>query len=115
MKEKLLAFLGSNPRSTFTEVEGFFQREGFDYRGETSIDLRAGANIMLWAGWNHCATDLLLELVHSGEIVINAADWIERMCFGRVYDLPIAKKPDHDYKAQHWFPVVISAAKEAQR
>lgn len=112
MREKLLAYIQANPRSTFSEIEQFFEREKFAYQGEMCIDLRVGSNIMLWDGWSSEAADLLLELLHSGRIVFQSASWIERMCFGKLYGLPIAKRPEHDYKELHWLPVVVSAAGE---
>lgn len=113
MKNKLLAYIQANPRSTFSEIEGLFEREGFDYRGESSVELRPGANIMLWYGWNREAVNLILDLSHGGEIVFHPASWIERMCFGKAFSLPIAKQPGHDYKKLHWLPVVVSAAEVA--
>lgn len=114
MRDKLLTYLRKNQRSTFSEIENLFEREGIEYHGESSIELRAGANIMLWDGWNHSTVDLILELVHSGQIVFAVADWIEQMCFGKMFMLPIAKRPEHDYKRLHWLPVVVSLAEMTQ-
>lgn len=108
MKKKLLDFIRRNPRASFSELERFFEEEGFEYRGDASIEVM-DANILFWDGWNHEAVSLILELVRGGEVTLDAASWIEILTFGKTFNLPIAKRPKNGYKEPHWLPVVLSA------
>lgn len=108
MREKLLAYLAENPRSSFSEIEALFEREGYDYKGKGAMADQS-LNILLWVGWNREAFDLVYGLVKDGKITFSPATWVERMCFGVSYNLPIAKRMRHRYKRMHWLPVVVSA------
>lgn len=107
MKEKLLSFIKANPRTSFSEIENFFEREHVDYQGGFSIEA-GGTNIIFWDGWSHEAVELVLSLVHSGEVTFEAATWFEILTFGKTFNLPIAKRPKNGYKEPHWLPVVLS-------
>lgn len=108
MREKLLTYLARNPRSSFSEIEALFERADYDYKGESAM-VDPSSNILFWAGWSREAFDLVYGLVKDRKIVFSPATWVERMCFGVSYDLPIAKRMRHRYKRMHWLPVVASA------
>lgn len=108
MREKLLAYLARNPRSSFSEIEALFERADYDYKGESAM-VDPNLNILFWSGWNREAFGLVYELVKARKIVFSPAAWVERMCFGVSYDLPVAKNPKYCYKKLHWLPVVVSA------
>lgn len=110
-KEHLYAFIEANPSCSFSEIERFFEANGFEYRGESCIEHGPESNVMFWSGWNHEAVEMICELAAEGRIGLQPVPFFLALTFGRQYRLPIAKQPNHRYKELHWCPAVVCPAK----
>ncbi len=106
--KKLLFQFQNYKQLNFVDIEHFFAKHDFDYKGELEMFFGKFEDIILWTGWNQAAIDVLKELLDSkkieiAEMSVNAAC----MCYiqdGKVQKYPIVKRI-YQYKKPHWLPV----------
>lgn len=77
-KDKLLAFIREHKYVSFADIEKFFDRKRYDYRGDTAIIFKESHRIA-WHGWNRRTSKVLQELIESGKVI---------MLEGRAEDAP---------------------------
>ena len=107
-KERLLEWLKTHPAASFSEIESFFEDCGYNYKGEHRIEYFPESNVMIWSGWSLEATKMITDLSREERISLKTVPPIIWLTFGKLYDLPIAKRYNHKYKDLHWLPVVVS-------
>lgn len=106
--KKLLFQFQNHKQLNFVDIERFFAKHNFDYKGELGMFFGNFENIVLWTGWNQAAIDVLNELLNSkkieiAEMSVNAA-YICYLNDGKGLNYPIVKKI-YKYKKPHWLPV----------
>lgn len=91
---------------TFVDLEHFFEKHNFSYRGDMWLSQEAyGKNVWTWSGWNEQASDVIAYLLENG-CVCTYVPPFEYLIGGKALTLEIAKNPFRDYKEDRWFPVV---------
>lgn len=66
-KTALLEFIRKNGTVTFADIEEFFRRKKYNFRGDTAIKL---SDRVIWCGWQHKAAVAFLELYRDERIDI---------------------------------------------
>ena len=107
MKNKLLAFIAEHPRCSFDQIESFFKQNGYDYKGHCNLKPDEYENLSYWYNWNEEAFNLIIDLVHNGQISFYIADKYDLFMFSKFPRIPIAKSM-RSYKSERWLPIVIS-------
>ena len=72
-KQALLSFIQERGMVTFEDIEGFFERSGYRYKGKEIISLLESHRVA-WSGWNKRAANAFLDLWMAGEIVLRESD-----------------------------------------
>ena len=99
----------------FIEIEDFFKKKEYDYKGENALflpnkDGSSNENIVIWNGWNETTTKMICEILEEnyGKIAFKmVTNPIEFACMGGGLNLPIAQSIKRKYKTQHWLPGVL--------
>lgn len=109
IKDKILTYIQEKPGTSYAEIERIFSAEGFDYTGD--LAQTAGEqypNIILWAGWNKQAVDIISELVGSGSVQRVPCDLLIYLIDGKTLGFPL-QKDSNNHKRPHWMPCVFTA------
>ena len=105
--KKLLYQFQTRKELNFVDIEKFFKRIHFDYKGKRSLFFGKFENIILWQGWNDAAVSVINELLHSeieiAEMSVNAA-YLSYLMDGKGLGFPLVNRIYH-YKNPHWLPV----------
>lgn len=66
-KKALLAFIREHEYVTFDEIEQFFYKMRYNFKGDTAILLKQSGKVA-WNGWNAKTSNAFMELVRGGKI-----------------------------------------------
>lgn len=72
-KQALLSFIQEQGMVTFEDVEQFFERSGYKYKGEEVMSFRESHRVA-WSGWNKRAANAIGELWAAEDIIFREAD-----------------------------------------
>lgn len=106
-KEKLYTWLTAHPGAPFSQIEKFFDENGFDWRGNHCIEHGPESNIIFWQNWNHKAVQMIIALAADGRVGLKPVPPLIAFTFGHMPDLPVAKHLSRRYKEPHYCPAVV--------
>lgn len=72
-KQALLFFIQERGMVTFEDIEGFFERNKYRYKGREIFSFRESHRVA-WSGWNKRAGRALRDLWAAGDIIFREAD-----------------------------------------
>lgn len=109
IKEKIyneiIADIKENKDIYFSEIETIFERNKFEYKGNKTILDGENTSILIWAGWNHEAIDIIFKLFNHPNINARPVNnYLEILLQGVDFGLPLAKRRKYAYKKIHWLP-----------
>jgi hypothetical protein len=110
MVEKLKFQIKNSKGFSFADMEEFFEREKFNYKGDVAQVLDPLGDTYIWAGWNDEAwkvVDAVIDHRHYGYVVCSSSVYLMK---GRYSKDPIAHKA-RKYSKTHWLPVLIVYSK----
>lgn len=109
IKTAVLDYIRKNDYVTHPDIEQFFEKCGFDYKGNLLDCSGLCDNVIFWQGWNQAAYHIMDELEQDGLIYLDTASPLEVLTMGKVLNLPLVKRRTQ-YKRLHWLPVVYRLA-----
>lgn len=65
-------------------------------------------NVVFWVNMSDAAVNALALLFKAKKLKLKPTELLVYMVDGNILNLPIAKRPDHTYKKEHWLPVVLN-------
>ena len=101
---EILNEIKENKDIYFSEIENIFERNNFDYEGTKTILDGENPSILIWAGWNQKAIDIIFKIFDNPHIVGAPLNGIERLLQGKFLNYPLAKRRKYKYKEPHWLP-----------
>lgn len=114
IKQMLYEFISECPR-TFVEIEDFFERKEFDYKGELTLRPKGIENCIAWMGWNSKAISLISELLTEYDDTYakygSEGILMTYILDGKTINLPVTYNVKN-YKKAHWLPQLICVQKE---
>lgn len=108
LKLRTIDYIRKNKSVSWAELEYFFDRIGFDYRGRMRIHSGACENVILWDGWNYNAITLIEDVTASGKVRKAPAGELVYLLDGKVLNYPIVQR-NRAYKKPHWLPMIFEA------
>ncbi len=101
IKVDLVKIIKQVKNVTFVEIEKYFEKIGFKYKGKMVI-CRYHENIVIWDGWNEKACRIIHDLIESKLISMKPTDDLLYFIDGKILTLPVYKG-DRPFK--QWLPV----------
>ena len=106
---KILKYIKKNNGVNYAQIEHIFEECDFRYQGSLEeIVSEQYPNIVLWAGWNEEALEILGELLRSGSVVRVPYELLIYMIDGKMLTYPI-QKDSRSHSSPHWLPCVFTA------
>lgn len=101
-------YIISNPKGVdFLDIEVFFDKIGFDYRGSNRLGLRHNKSVIIWCGWNLDAIKVL-EAIMKSDFKLKATPAILYNLKGYISKLPVVYSGlNTKYDTYHWAPMRI--------
>lgn len=107
--DRIIKYIRTNPGTSFVEIERIFEQSGFDYKGDLAPILgEQYPNVILWAGWNKHAVDIINKVVGSGTVQRVPCEPLIYMIDGKMMKFPIQRGYKNN-KYPHWLPCVFTA------
>lgn len=100
-KASLLAFIRSRGSVTFEDVEAFFDKQGYNYRGDAALILEQ-SRLVVWHGWNRRTCKTFMELVAEKRVVLDSVS------LGKAPTPPIFRNITRLSQAE-FIPVIIKS------
>ena len=109
IKKQILEYIITHKGTSYAELESLLDRLQFEYRGQ--LEARAGANpnVILWAGWNLEALQMLSELLAAGLIERTPCSPIIYGIDGTMLDYPVLAGDPSRATSPHWLPILFNA------
>ena len=109
IKHSLLDYIKSHNGTSYAELERELARLRYEYKGRH--EARAGANpyVILWAGWNREALELIGEMLAAGQIERTPCNPVIYAIDGAMLHYPILSGDPFKASFTQWLPVVFNA------
>lgn len=106
MKNEIIKKIYRDDHVSFVEVERIFEKYQFDYRGDKTLHHEEYPHLIIWAGWNEEAVDLVADVLKQEAICLQTTHNLTYLIDGGGLSVPIAKGIKN-YKKDHWLPMVL--------
>ena len=103
-KSALLSFIKSHGSVNFEEIEAFFERKKYKYRGDTVIRL-SQSRLVVWNGWNRQASEVFMELVAEKSVILDSVSMAQA-------PMPPAFRGLKLLSEMEYIPVIVRAARK---
>lgn len=115
IKSKLLEELIREEYLYFPDIEHFFQKQNYDFKGKNDLflvndDGSTNYSQVVWGHWSLEAIEIVTEIVteSKGKIGFRCfTNPVEILESGGAYDLPVSKDFNRTYKEPHWAPTCM--------
>lgn len=109
LKQTVLDFIQSHNGTSYAELERLLDRLQYEYRGRHEARAGANPNVILWAGWNKEALELIAELITAGKIERTPCSPVLYAIDGAMLHYPILAGDPFKASFTQWLPVVFNA------
>lgn len=114
IKQEIVEKIYRDDHVSFVEIEKILKEHNFDYKGDRVIHHEGCPHLIIWAGWNEDAVEIVAGVLREEAICLQTTHNLTYLIDGGGLDLPIAKGIKK-YKRDHWLPMVLRTEEKCRK